>query len=95
MLIGSGYTLEEVDTATKYVVPDSQTAAIEWNSVTNKSFANILKKWNYLFPLQQECIVSRPPVDFGRNPPEVLSHFCSYRQTQEDLVALYIEQIRG
>lgn len=46
VLIGSGYTLEEVDTATKYVIPDSQTAAIEWNSVTNKSFANILKKWN-------------------------------------------------
>jgi uncharacterized surface anchored protein len=46
VLIGSGYTLEEVDTAIKYVVPDSQTAAVEWNSVTNKSFTNILKKWN-------------------------------------------------
>lgn len=46
VLIGSGYTLEEVDTATKYVVPDNQTAAIEWDSVTNKSFTNILKKWS-------------------------------------------------
>ena len=46
VLIGSGYTLEEVDTAAKYVIPDSQTAAIEWNTVTEKSFANILKKWN-------------------------------------------------
>ena len=46
VLIGSGYTLEEVDTASKYVIPDSQTAAIEWNTVTEKSFANILKKWN-------------------------------------------------
>ena len=46
VLIGSGYTLEEVDTATKYVIPDGQTAAIEWNTVTNKSFTNILKKWN-------------------------------------------------
>ena len=46
VLIGSGYTLEEVDTAIKYVVPDSQTSAVEWNSVTNKSFTNILKKWN-------------------------------------------------
>ena len=46
VLIGSGYTLEEVDTATKYVIPDDQTAAIEWNTVTNKSFTNILKKWN-------------------------------------------------
>ena len=46
VLIGSGYTLEEVDTAAKYVIPDDQTAAIEWNTVTNKSFTNILKKWN-------------------------------------------------
>ena len=46
ILIGSGYTLEEVDTATKYVIPDDQTAAIEWNTVTNKSFTNILKKWS-------------------------------------------------
>ena len=46
VLIGSGYTLEEVDTAAKYVIPDSQTAAIEWNTVTEKGFTNILKKWN-------------------------------------------------
>lgn len=46
VLIGTGYTLEEVDTAIRYVVPDNQTAAIEWNKVTNKSFTNILKKWN-------------------------------------------------
>lgn len=46
VLIGSGYTLEEVDTAIRYVVPEKQTADIEWNKVTNKSFNNILKKWN-------------------------------------------------
>ena len=46
MLIGTGYTLEEVDTAIRYVVPEKQTAAVEWNTVTNKSFTNILKKWN-------------------------------------------------
>ena len=46
VLIGTGYTLEEIDTAERYVVPDSQTAAVEWNTVTNKSFSNILKKWN-------------------------------------------------
>ena len=45
-LIGTGYTLEEVDTAIRYVVPAKQTAAVEWNTVTNKSFTNILKKWN-------------------------------------------------
>ena len=46
VLIGTGYTLEEVDTAIRYVVPENQTAAVEWNKVTNKSFTNILKKWN-------------------------------------------------
>ena len=46
ILIGTGYTLEEVETPIRYVVPDNQTAAIEWNKVTNKSFDNVLKKWN-------------------------------------------------
>ena len=46
VLIGTGYTLEEVDTAIRYVVPEQQPAAVEWNTVTNKSFTNILKKWN-------------------------------------------------
>ena len=46
VLIGTGYTLEEVDTAIRYVVPKNQTAAVEWNTVTEKSFTNILKKWN-------------------------------------------------
>lgn len=46
VLIGTGYVLEEIDTAIRYVVPDNQTAAVEWNAVTNKSFVNILKKWN-------------------------------------------------
>ena len=40
------YTLEEVDTADRYVVPKAQTASIEWNKVTQRSFENVLKKWN-------------------------------------------------
>lgn len=48
VLIGTGYTLEEVDAAIRYVVPEQQTAAVEWNAVTNKSFTNILKKWNVI-----------------------------------------------
>lgn len=40
------YTLEEVDTDIKYVVPEEQTAVIEWNKVTNKNFHNVLKKWS-------------------------------------------------
>ena len=44
ILIGTGYTLEEVDTAVRYIVPDSQSADIEWNTVTKKAFENILKR---------------------------------------------------
>ena len=46
VLIGTGYTLEEVGTPDRYIVPDKLTVAIEWNKVTNKSFDNALKKWN-------------------------------------------------
>ena len=45
ILIGSGYTLEEVDTGIQYVIPDSQTTSVAWNTVTNASFENILKKF--------------------------------------------------
>lgn len=40
------YTLEEVNTADRYVIPKKQTAPIEWNKVTQRSFENVLKKWN-------------------------------------------------
>ena len=38
--------LEEMDTATRYVVPATQTAPIEWKKVTSRSFVNVLKKFN-------------------------------------------------
>ena len=46
VLIGTGYILEEIDTPLRYVVPEKQTAAIEWNKVTERSFENDLKKFN-------------------------------------------------
>lgn len=39
------YTLEEVDTAIRYVVPPTQTAPVKWKEVTNRSVDNILKKF--------------------------------------------------
>lgn len=39
------YTLEEVNTPVRYVVPASQTAPVQWNVVTKRSFTNILKKF--------------------------------------------------
>ena len=40
------YTLEEVDTAIRYVIPEKQTAPIQWKEVTNRDFTNILKKFS-------------------------------------------------
>ena len=39
------YTVEEVDTEVRYVVPENQTAPIQWKSVTKRDFNNILKKF--------------------------------------------------
>lgn len=39
------YTVEEVDTAVRYVVPEAQIAPVKWNEVTSRSFTNILKKF--------------------------------------------------
>ena len=37
------YTVEEVDTEVRYVVPENQTAPIQWKSVTKRDFSNILQ----------------------------------------------------
>ena len=39
------YTIEEVDTAIRYVIPADQSAPVKWNEVTTRSFHNILKKF--------------------------------------------------
>lgn len=39
------YTIEEVDTAIRYVVPANQTAPVKWKEVTTRNFTNILKKF--------------------------------------------------
>lgn len=40
------YTIEEVDTNIKYVIPETQNGAVAWNEVTKVSFNNILKKFS-------------------------------------------------
>ena len=42
----AGYTLEEVDTAVRYVIPDDQNVKVNWKEVTNTSVQNTLKKFN-------------------------------------------------
>ena len=39
------YTVEEVDTADRYVIPENQNAPIKWNEVTSRNFTNTLKKF--------------------------------------------------
>ena len=46
VLIGTGYVLSEVDTDVRYVIPEDQTAAVEWSKVTHTSIHTVLKKWN-------------------------------------------------
>ena len=38
------YTIEEVDTSDRYIVPEKQTTPIEWNKVIEKPFDNELKR---------------------------------------------------
>ena len=45
VLIGGPYTIDEVDTAVRYVIPDPQSVSIQWNRIAERSFANILKKF--------------------------------------------------
>ncbi len=45
ILIGTGFTIEEVNTPVRYVIPDRQTADIAWDELTEVEFENILKKW--------------------------------------------------
>ncbi len=55
ILMGTGYTLEEVSTPVRYVIPDRQTVNIAWNELTETEFTNILKKWRAdVFKLDSE-----------------------------------------
>ena len=46
------YTVKEVDTAIRYVIPEAQTAAIEWEKVTSRTFVNILEHHRVTLLLQ-------------------------------------------
>ena len=46
VLIGNNYTLEEVDTAVKYVIPAVQEGlVVEYQKTTDTAVSNVLKKW--------------------------------------------------
>lgn len=43
--ISTKLTLEEVDVAARYIIPDKETVSVLWNEVTEITVKNILKKW--------------------------------------------------
>ena len=54
------YTLEEVDTSIRYVIPKSQTAPVVWDKATKREFTNTLKKF----------IVDVAKLDFETKKPQ-------------------------
>lgn len=72
ILIGENYTVEEVNTAIRYVIPESQGAVIEWNKVTEVKFHNVLKKWRAdVFKLDAD-LASFDDDDSGLVPVELM-----------------------
>ena len=62
VLIGAGYILSEVDTGIRYVVPEDQTTAVEWNTVTQAEVCNVLKKWSATL-IKRDAEMSLPQGD--------------------------------
>ena len=73
ILIGENYTVEEVNTAIRYVIPESQGAVIEWNKVTEVKFHNVLKKWRAdVFKLDADLAGFDDDDDSGLVPVELM-----------------------
>lgn len=74
ILIGTGYTIEEVNTPIRYVIPDSQTADIAWDELTETEFENILKKWRAdVYKLDTELSSKNGGKMTGKLMPTALS----------------------
>jgi len=74
ILISTGLTLEEVNTANRYVIPDAQTHSIEWNKVTETTFKNVLKKWRAdVFKIDYELYFGDGEWEESGQVPELLS----------------------
>ena len=74
--ISTKLTLEEVDVADRYVIPDKETVSISWNKVTEVTVKNILKKWRAdVFKVDAEIAgVSDDAEEDSSIMPQVLSH---------------------
>ena len=51
------YTIEEINTPDRYVIPEAKDVVIKWNEVTEVKFNNILKKWRAdVFKLDSDIV---------------------------------------
>ena len=70
VLMSSNLTLEEVNTPNRYVLPEKQTVAVEWATVTEASFHNVTKKWRAdVFKVDYDLYYD---TDMGGGVPEEL-----------------------
>ena len=92
ILIGSGYTIEEVNVPVRYVIPDRQTADIAWDELTEVEFENILKKWRAdVFKLDAELAGELGDEEGGLVPVDLMPMALSVTsdETVEELGSPY------
>ena len=73
ILIGTGYTIEEVNTPVRYVIPDKQSADIAWDELTEVEFEYILKKWRAdVYKLDSELAGNDDDYEGGGVPENLM-----------------------
>ncbi len=70
VLIGTGYTIKELNIPERYVVPEDQTTDILWNEVTQKTFENKLKKFR-IDAFKVDLLLEYPDWDDGPIPMDM------------------------
>ena len=89
VLIGENYVLEEVNTQVKYVIPEPQSAVVEWDKTTNYTFKNILKKFRVDVFKVDGNIFWGDDNDSGLVPVSVMSLNGELPKNSDDVVDMY------
>ena len=58
----SGHTLEEIETAIRYVIPENQSVTVAWKKVTGATFENRLQKFNVTL-VKKDAETKKPQGD--------------------------------
>lgn len=90
ILIGSNYTLEEVNTPTRYVIPEKQTVNVLWNTVNETSVENILKKWRAdVFKVDADIYFGDDEFDYDEELMPMSLFTASSAPSSDELVSEY------